>query len=49
MTHDIRYALRLLWRQPRFTALVILTMAVGIGATTTLFSVAYGVLVRPLP
>jgi predicted permease len=46
---DARYAGRLLRRQPGFAAVVILTMALGIGATTMLFSVAYGVLLKPLP
>jgi predicted permease len=46
---DIRYAARLLHRQPRFTLLASLTMAVGIAAATILFSVAYGVLMKPLP
>jgi predicted permease len=46
---EARYALRLLLRQPRAALLVILTMALGIGATTTLFSVTYGVLLKPLP
>jgi putative ABC transport system permease protein len=46
---DIRYAGRLLGRQRGFALLVILTMALGIGATTTLFSVTYGVLMKPLP
>ena len=47
--HDIRFAARLLRRQPRYTLLVVLTMALGIGATTALFSVTYGVLIKPLP
>ena len=47
--HDVRYALRLLRRQPRYALLATLTMALGIGATTTLFSVTYGVLMKPLP
>jgi len=47
--HDVRYAFRLLRRQPRFAALVILTMALGISTTTALFSVTYGVLMKPLP
>jgi putative ABC transport system permease protein len=49
IAHDARYAVRLLMRQPGFALVVILTMALGIGATTTLFSVAYGVLLKPLP
>ena len=46
---DIRYATRLLRRQPRFAIIAILTMALGIGTTTLLFSVTYGVLMEPLP
>ena len=46
---DIRYGARLLRRQPRHALLTILTMALGIGATTVLFSVTYGVLMKPLP
>lgn len=46
---DTRYAVRLLRREPRYALLVVLMMALGIGATTTLFSVAYGVLMKPLP
>jgi putative ABC transport system permease protein len=48
VTH-IRYAFRLLRRDPGYAAVAILTMALGIAATTTLFSVAYGVLMKPLP
>lgn len=47
--NDLRYACSLLRRDLGYTTLAILTMAVGIGATTTLFSVAYGVLLKPLP
>src|SRR5947207_11937547 len=46
---DLVYGVRLLRRQPGFAALAILTMALGIGATTLLFSVAYGVLLKPMP
>ena len=44
LMQDVRYAMRLLRRQPGFTALAIVTTALGVGATTTLGSVAYGVL-----
>ncbi len=47
--HDVRYAVRLLRRQRRYAALVSVTLALGIGATTLLFGVTYGVLMRPLP
>lgn len=46
---DLRLAWRALRRQPAFTALVVLTLAFGIGATTTLFAVVKGVLLTPLP
>lgn len=47
--HDVRYAFRLLRRQVRFSALVTLTTALGVGATTALFGVTYAVLMKPLP
>jgi putative ABC transport system permease protein len=46
---DILYALRMLRARPGAGAVTILTVALGVGAVTTLFSVAYGVLLRPLP
>ena len=49
LLQDARYAMRLLRRQPAYAALVIATMALGIAATTALGSVAYGVLLKPLP
>jgi putative ABC transport system permease protein len=49
LAHDIRYAARLLRRQPRHALLTIATLALAIGATTALFSVTYGLLMKPLP
>ncbi|HET6978879.1 MAG TPA: ABC transporter permease [Pyrinomonadaceae bacterium] len=49
LVHDLRFGLRTLKKSPGFCAVVILTIAFGIAATTTIFSVVYGVVLRPLP
>jgi putative ABC transport system permease protein len=46
---DLRYGARLLRRSPRFTVTALTVLVVGIGSTTAIFSIAYAVLVRPLP
>ena len=46
---NFRFAVRSLWRQPAFAVITVLTLALGIGANTAVFSVIHGVLLRPLP
>ena len=46
---DLQYSLRILWRSPLVTLIALITLSLGIGATSAIFSVVNGVLLKPLP
>jgi putative ABC transport system permease protein len=49
MLNDLKFAFRQLLKNPGFTAVAVYTLALGLSATTAIFSVVYAVMLRPLP